>query len=64
MNDCDDIIGDVAALHTGWSTKLYNRIVVDVWNSSGEYEDTAVVTLSLVNQQPWVADAGGWTGAQ
>lgn len=64
LNDCDDIIGDVAALHTGWSTKLYNRIVVDVWNSSGEDQDTAVVTLSLVNQQPWVADAGGWTGAQ
>jgi len=60
LNDSDDIIGDSAVLHSGWTTKLFTRIVVDVWNSSGEYEDTATVTLSLINQQPWVADDGGW----
>ena len=60
LNDSDDIIADSAVLHSGWTTKLFTRIVVDVWNSSGEYEDTATVTLSLINQQPWVADDGGW----
>jgi hypothetical protein len=41
-------------------TKLFNKIVVENCNSSGEYEDTATITLSLLNQQPWVDPAGGW----
>jgi hypothetical protein len=60
LNTLDLTIPDTAALHAGSTVKLLNRIVVDVWNSAGEYEDTAVVTLSLVNQQPWVTAAGSW----
>lgn len=60
LNGVDVVIPDTATLHAGSTVKLFNRIIVDVWNSAGEYEDTAVVTLSLVNQQPWVTPAGAW----
>ena len=56
----DDIIPDSATLHVGMVTKLFNKIVVENCNSSGEYEDTATLTLTLLNQQPWVDPNGGW----
>jgi hypothetical protein len=64
LNDDDDTIPDSAALHAGLSTKLFNRIIVADCNSSGEYEDTATITLSLLNQQDWVDDEGGWVSPQ
>lgn len=60
LNKHDDIIPDSAVLHVGMVTKLFNKIVVENCNSSGEYEDTAVITLTLLNQQPWVDPEGGW----
>ena len=60
LNEHDDIIPDSAVLHVNYVTKLFNKIVVENCNSSGEYEDTAVITLTLLNQQPWVDPAGGW----
>ena len=60
LNKHDVIIPDSAVLHVGMVTKLFNKIVVENCNSSGEYEDTAVITLTLLNQQPWVDPEGGW----
>ena len=60
LNEDDDIIPDSAVLHVNYVTKLFNKIVVENCNSSGEYEDTATITLTLLNQQPWVDPAGGW----
>lgn len=60
LNEDDDIIPDSADLHAGLTTKLFNKIVVKNCHSSGEYEDTATITLTLLNQQPWVDPAGGW----
>lgn len=60
LNNDDDTIPDSADFHEGFTTKLFTRIVVENCNSSGEYEDTATITLVLQNQQPWVDPSGAW----
>lgn len=64
LNNDDDLIPDSRELHAGMSVKLFTKITVANCNSSGEYEDTATVTLVLQNQQPWVDAEGGWVVPQ
>ncbi|MBP7892932.1 MAG: hypothetical protein KA063_05295 [Firmicutes bacterium] len=61
LNTDDDLIPDSVALHGGMTTKLFNKIVVRECNSSCEYEDTATITLKLMNIKLWVDPVrGGW----
>lgn len=65
LNGHDDLIRDSVALHTGFATKLFNKIVVEDCNSSCEYEDTATITLKLQNIKVWVdGDRGTWRDPQ
>ncbi len=53
------LLEDSQDLHCGLSWKLWNKINVENCNSSCEYEDQAVITLTLKNMKIWVDPASG-----
>lgn len=55
------LIPNSAALHEGYSVKLWNMIEVVACNNSCEYEDTGTITIALQNIKLWVDPAtGSW----
>ncbi|MGE5572140.1 MAG: hypothetical protein ACM3ZU_03850 [Bacteroidota bacterium] len=59
LNNEVDTIPDGAGLHEGLQTKLWNMIVVENCNSSCEYEDTGVITISVTNLKHWIDGESG-----
>jgi hypothetical protein len=47
-------IEDSAALHNGFTTKMYSKIEVVNCNSSSQYEDEGIIYLTLKNQKVWI----------
>jgi len=52
-------IGDSATLHSGITTKLFNKIVVENCNSSCEYENSGLITIRIKNLKHWVDPTTG-----
>lgn len=59
LNGDDDIIRQICPGHC-LTTKLWTKVQVDTCNSACEYEDTALITLTLLNQKCWVDPDGSW----
>jgi len=59
LNIDDDCIPEVCPGHC-WQTKLWTRVEIQECHTACEYHDDAVITLTLVNQKPWVDDDGSW----
>ena len=58
-------IGDSDQLHTGFVTKLWNKIDVVNCNSSCEYENTGTIIITLQNMKLWVDPTnGGWLASK
>lgn len=61
LNLQSPVIEDSRILHDGWLTKLWNMIEVVECNSASTYRDTGTITITLLNQKPWiVAETGEW----
>jgi len=60
LNNDDDVIPNSALLHEGRTFKLWNQIVVEPCNSSCEYHDDAMITLSLTNMKAWIDPVTGF----
>lgn len=50
---------DSQRLHDGWVTKLWNMIEVVECNSASTYRATGKVTITLMNQKPWIVPETG-----
>lgn len=59
LNNEVDTIPDSADLHAGLQTKLWNLIKVEECNSSCEYENTGVITISVTNLKHWIDPGSG-----
>lgn len=51
-------LNDNQALHDGIMYSMWNRIVVENCNSACEYEDTAIIRITLDNQKDWIDENG------
>jgi hypothetical protein len=60
LNDLSRTIADSQNLHDGIMFSLWNRIVVENCNSACEYEDEAIIRITLDNQKDWIDDEGGF----
>ena len=54
------LVEDSADLHEGLTVHLWNRLKVVNCNSASTYRDTGIITLTLMNQKPWINDDGSW----
>lgn len=65
INGQELIVADSEALHEGISVKLWNKINVCECNSAGIYRNTGTLTMTLVNQMPWIdPETGGFNPSQ
>jgi len=66
LNESDDLLDETALnqfpfnLHDGLAFKLWNKICVSRCNTACEYHDTALITIVLQQQKPWLDDQGNW----
>jgi len=59
LNSVKTYIEDSEMLHNGWVTKLWTRIKVVECNSASTYRATGKVTITLLNQKPWIIPETG-----
>ncbi|MBN2220209.1 MAG: hypothetical protein JW697_08030 [Kosmotogaceae bacterium] len=59
LNNVKTYIEDSEMLHNGWVTKLWTRIKVVECNSASTYRATGKVTITLLNQKPWIIPETG-----
>jgi len=60
LNNLQLVIEDSSVLHRGATYKLWNRIYVERCNSASTYRDSGTITLTLLNQKPWIDDEGNF----
>lgn len=63
LNEVGPIIYDSYNLHYGQEFKLWNRIDVFPSNSASTYRNTGTITMTLLNQKPWLDAEGNWNPA-